>query len=53
MDRSPDPISEPRAYQEHLLALLGEDDPAAAQAATPATLQALVREADWDLRSIP
>jgi DinB superfamily len=53
MDRSPDPISEPHAYQDHLLALLGDDDPAAVQAATPATLEALVREADGDLRSIP
>jgi hypothetical protein len=28
---SPDPVSEPKAYQDHLLGLLGEDDPATAQ----------------------
>jgi hypothetical protein len=28
---SPDPVSEPKAYQDHLLSLLGDDDPAAVQ----------------------
>jgi hypothetical protein len=32
---SPDPISEPKAYQDHLLSLLGADDPAQVQMATP------------------
>ena len=32
---SPDPVSEPQAYQQHLLGLLGDDDPAVVQAATP------------------
>jgi len=30
---SPNPVSEPKAYQDYLLALLGDDDPAEAQAA--------------------
>jgi len=30
---SPDPVAEAAAYQRHLLDALGEDDPAAAQAA--------------------
>ncbi|MGH2795436.1 MAG: DinB family protein [Actinomycetota bacterium] len=42
---SPDPISEPKAYQDHLLSLLGADDPAEVQAATVDTLPALVKEA--------
>jgi hypothetical protein len=29
---SPDPVSEPKAYQDHLLGLLGSDDPAEVQA---------------------
>jgi DinB superfamily len=29
---SPDPVSEPKAYQAHLLSLLGDDDPAEVQA---------------------
>jgi hypothetical protein len=41
---SPDPISEPAAYQRHLLGLLGEDDPAEVQAGSPATWRALVAE---------
>ena len=24
---SPDPVSDPQAYQQHLLALVGDDDP--------------------------
>ncbi len=42
---SPDPISDPKAYQEHLLGLLGDDDPAAVQAKTPAALRQLAAEA--------
>jgi hypothetical protein len=40
--RSPDPVSEPKAYQEHLLSLLGDDDPAQVQAGTAAAWRALV-----------
>ncbi|MDH5313278.1 MAG: DinB family protein, partial [Actinomycetota bacterium] len=32
---SPDPIADPQGYQRHLLELLGDDDPAAVQTATP------------------
>ena len=32
---SPDPISEPKAYQDHLLSLLGADDPRQLQAGPP------------------
>lgn len=42
---SPDPISDPKGYQNHLLGLLGDDDPAAVQAKTPATLRRLAAEA--------
>ena len=50
---SPDPIREARAYQESLLAALGEDDPAVAQAQTPAILWALVADAGPRLRTRP
>jgi len=43
--RSPDPVTEAAAYQRHLLRLLGEDDPAEAQAATLSAWPALVDEA--------
>jgi DinB superfamily len=42
---SPDPIREPQAYQRYLLSLLGDDDPAEVQAATPAAFRGLVVEA--------
>jgi hypothetical protein len=42
---SPDPVSEPQAYQEHLLSLLGEDDPAEVQARAPELWRSLVVEA--------
>jgi hypothetical protein len=51
--RSPDPVGDPKAYQDHLLGLLGPDDPAEVQEATPAALRRLVREADADLRVRP
>jgi hypothetical protein len=53
MARSPDPLDEPQAYQQHLLGLLGEDDPAAAQSGTAGRLEALVRESGDDLRTPP
>jgi hypothetical protein len=43
--RSPDPVSEPKAYQDHLLSLLGTDDPADAQAEAAARWRSLVVEA--------
>jgi hypothetical protein len=41
---SPDPISDPKGYQNHLLGLLGDDDPAAVQASTPPTLRQFAAE---------
>jgi hypothetical protein len=46
-------VADARAYQAHLLGLLGADDPAAVQAATPAAVRALVAEAGPDLRQRP
>jgi len=42
---SPDPILEPQAYQQHLLALLGDDDPAEVQLGTVPRWRELLREA--------
>ena len=50
---SPDPVSDPAAYQRQLLDLLGADDPAVVQAATPERLRTLVTDAGEDLRSAP
>ena len=50
---SPDPVREARAYQESLLAALGDDDPAVAQAQTPGALRAIVAEAGSLLRTRP
>jgi hypothetical protein len=50
---SPDPVREAEAYRRSLLAALGDDDPAAAQAETAAALRALVAEAGPVLRVRP
>jgi hypothetical protein len=50
---SPDPVAAAAAYQRHLLDALGEDDPAAAQAATPAVIRDLIADSGDDLRTIP
>jgi len=42
---APNELSDPQGYQRHLLGLLGDDDPADTQAATPAALRSLVTEA--------
>jgi hypothetical protein len=42
---SPAPVTEAAAYQQHLLGLLGDDDPAEVQATTPQSWGALVAEA--------
>ena len=42
---SPDPVSEPKAYQDHLLGLLGNDDPAEVQAGAAERWRSLVAEA--------
>ncbi len=52
-ERSPDPVSDPSGYQRHLLALLGDDDPADVQAATPAAWRALVAEAEQAVAQRP
>ena len=42
---SPDPISEPKAYQDHLLGLLGTDDPAEVQASAGSAWRTMAVEA--------
>jgi DinB superfamily len=50
---SPDPIADPQGYQEHLLGLLGEDDPAEVQSGTPDSFRALVEVAASDAATNP
>jgi DinB superfamily len=49
----PDEITQAAAYQQSLLDALGGDDPAVAQATTPAAIRALIAEAGPDLRRRP
>jgi DinB superfamily len=49
----PNEITAAAAYQQSLLGALGDDDPAEAQATTPATIRALIAEAAGDLRTRP
>lgn len=42
---SPDPVSEPKAYQDHILSYLANDDPAEAQAAALDSWRVLLTEA--------
>jgi hypothetical protein len=51
--RSPDPVADAQAYQESLLAALGDDDPAEAAAETPGNIRALIAEAGEHLRVRP
>ena len=51
--RSPDPVNDPKAYQDFLLAALGSADPATVQAGTPAAMRQLVSEAGPHLRTRP
>ena len=53
MPSSPDPVSQPDAYRSLLLALLGDDDPADVQAATPELLRGILKEAGDALRTKP
>ena len=48
-----DPVAEPDAYRREILSWLGDDDPAAVQAATTAALRAIVRDAGDQLRVRP
>ena len=50
---SPDPVSDPTGYQQHLLGLLGEDDPAEVQSSSPAAWRALLDEAGDRVRARP
>ena len=45
---SPDPVSEPKAYQDHLIGLVGADDPAEVQAGTPQRVRELLSDAGVD-----
>ena len=49
----PDPITQAKEYQEYLLAALGADDPAEAQATTPEALRSLFADGGADLSAIP
>ena len=50
---SPDPISEPKAYQDYLIGLVGDDDPAEVQAATPQRVRDLLADAGDDAGTRP
>lgn len=50
---SPDPVREAKAYQDSLLAALGDDDPADAQATTSDRIRRLIAESGPDLRTKP
>ena len=50
---SPDPVTQATAYQQHLLGLLGQDDPAEVQASTRAALLELLEDIGSDLRTTP
>jgi hypothetical protein len=50
---TPDPVTDPQGYQQALLSYLGGDDPAVAQAATPAALRGIVADAGGALRTRP
>ena len=50
---SPDPVTQAAAYQQHLLGLLRQDDPAEVQASTRAALLELLEDIGSDLRTTP
>ena len=50
---SPDPVTQAAAYQQHLLGLLGQDDPAEAQVSTRAALLEILEDTGSDLRITP
>jgi hypothetical protein len=53
MSQTFDPVASPEAYRASLLAALGDDDPAVAQAETVATIRALIADAGDRLRVRP
>jgi DinB superfamily len=50
---SPDPVAAARAYQQLLLTLLGDDDPASVQERTEAAVRSVLKDAGSDLRRRP
>jgi hypothetical protein len=50
---SPDPVSDPKGYQDLLISLVGTDDPAEVQASTPRRIRDLVAEGGPDLDRRP
>jgi hypothetical protein len=50
---SPNPVADPQGYQRHLLALLGDDDPARVQAGTADAFRALIEVAAADASTNP
>jgi len=48
-----DPVAEPNAYQQMLLGILGDRDPAAVQSSTADQMRGLVAEAGTELRTRP
>lgn len=50
---SPDPVTNPAAYQRTLIDLVGPDDPVEVQQATPAELHRIVDEAGFKIRERP
>lgn len=50
---TPDPIGDPKAYQDFLLGALGDDDPATVQSGTPAAMRQVAGEAGTHLRTRP
>jgi hypothetical protein len=50
---SPDPVREAKAYQDLLVGLVGDDDPADVQAETPDRIRRLIADAGEDLRTRP
>src|ERR671923_1366489 len=53
MSAPPDPVKEAREYQQFILCLLADDNPAEVQAGTPAALRQLIRDAGDRLRLRP
>jgi hypothetical protein len=52
-DASPDPVSDPKGYQDLLVSLVGTDDPVEAQAATLGLIRQLAAEAGADFARRP
>src|SRR5262245_12371847 len=50
---TPDPVADALAYQQSLLAILGDDDPVVVQAGTADLIRSLLAEAGDDVRTPP